>query len=69
MTKLERLNKGFGVVFKHVNGSRCIVQHVYGTVCTYSITMYYKGKRMPYYGTQRSHASEVIKYANSLGFN
>jgi hypothetical protein len=41
---------------------------VYGTVCTYTVTMYTKGKGLPYYGTQRSHACEVIKYVNSLGF-
>jgi hypothetical protein len=68
MIKLERLNNGLSAMFRQDNGSRCIVQHVYGTTCTYNITMYAKGKRLPYYGTQRSHASDAVKYVNGLGF-
>jgi hypothetical protein len=67
MNKLERLNNRLSVMFKHDDGSRCIVQHVCGTICTYNVTMYTKGKRTPYYGTQRSHACDAIKYVNGLG--
>jgi hypothetical protein len=66
MNKLERLNNGSSAVFKHDNGTRCIVQHVYGNVCTYSVTIYAKSKRSPCYGTHQSRASDAIKYVNGL---
>jgi hypothetical protein len=66
MNKLERLNNGSSAVFKHDDGSRCIVQHTYGTVCTYSVTIYAKSKRV--FTTVHSEAMQMKQSSMLTGW-
>lgn len=66
MNDLEKLNKGLPIVFRFTNGNRGEVNHVYGTGSLYSIELYYKGQRKPYYMRYVSHASEAITYLQGL---
>jgi hypothetical protein len=67
MNKLELLNTWHSVTLRYSNGQRCTIEPMYGTNA-YFIALYYKGKRLPFYGRSIAHACEALKYVNSLGY-
>jgi hypothetical protein len=67
MTKLERLNTWHDVTLRHSNGQRCTITPMWGCN-SFMVSMYYKGRRMPFYGRSVLWAVEALKYANGLGY-
>lgn len=68
MTKLELLNTWHNVTLRHDNGQRCVISPIYGTNA-FMTCMYFKGKRVPFYGRSIAHACKALEYVNSLGYD
>lgn len=67
MNNLEKLNTWHSVTLYHSNGQRCVIEPIWGTN-SFNIMMYHKGKRLPFYGTQRAYASKALEYVDGLGY-
>jgi hypothetical protein len=67
MNKLELLNTWYSVTLRHKNGQRCTIEPMWGC-SSFLVSLYYKGKRLPFYGRTLCHAYNALTYAKSLGY-
>ena len=67
MNNLELLKTCHIVTLRHSNEGRCVISPIYGTY-SFSVNMYYKRKRNPFYSLAIGYACEALKYVNALGY-